>query len=152
MSAMLGHIALIVPRLESAEEFYRRVFAMQTVTREVRLADGLWYGLRPESTWTEVRAAGIEPGMLALRRGQFVLALFPGQPEPGQVFEIGVQMPPLEIRELSRRLPAEVEIIEDALAPEDLLFKDPYGYTWHIYSTGDEFLGIGETAGRWLHI
>jgi catechol 2,3-dioxygenase-like lactoylglutathione lyase family enzyme len=87
------HIALFVPDLPAAETYYRTVFGMDLVGREVLQNDGLWYSLPVDKNWQAAQAAGIVPGMSALRSGSFVLALFHGQATSGQVYVIGLEMP-----------------------------------------------------------
>ena len=79
MSVSLRHIALVVPDLKAAEANYQPLFEMQLIGREAQLGDGLWYTLPFDKNWEDAEAAGIESGMLALRSGAFVLALFQGE-------------------------------------------------------------------------
>ena len=68
MTTALRHIALFVHNLQAAEAYYRRLFAMEIVSREARMEDGLWYALPAGKGWSDARAAGVELGMLALRQ------------------------------------------------------------------------------------
>lgn len=145
----LRHFALFVPDLRAAEAFYQPLFGMKRIGREAQLDDGLWYSLPPDKGWDDAEAAGIEPGMLALRRGAFVLALFQGDAQPGQVYAIGLSMPPEEIAGVRARLPANAEVEVDE--PKSLVFRDPYGITWQI-DRGGEFRTSGEFTGRWLAV
>ncbi len=38
----LRHIALLVPDLRAAEQYYQAVFEMEVIGREALLKDGLW--------------------------------------------------------------------------------------------------------------
>lgn len=78
----VGHIALFVPDLRKAENFYKYVFGMQLLMREAVLDDHKWYTLPKDKGWDDAVAAGIELGMTALRRDAFNLALFQGKPVP----------------------------------------------------------------------
>ena len=88
--------------------------------------------------------------MLALRRDSFVLPLFQGDPKGTDVFEIGVGVTTEEIEGVRHRLPASVEKLFDELAPDDVIFRDPYGFKWHLYDIDEPFVGGGDSAGRWL--
>jgi hypothetical protein len=65
---------------------------MELIGREAELEDGLWYTLPHDKNWKDAEAAGIEQDMLALRKGDIVLALFPGLEKAGQVFAIGLKL------------------------------------------------------------
>lgn len=83
MNCSLSHIAIIVPDLQAAESYYQSIFGMELIRREAELADGLWHTLPFDKRWDEVEAAGVKLGMLALRKGKFVLALFRDVETPG---------------------------------------------------------------------
>ena len=78
MNSSVRHIALFVPDLRSAERYYRSIFDMELVGRETELADGQWYTLPFDKGWGEAEAAGIELGMVFLRKDDFGLGLFRG--------------------------------------------------------------------------
>ena len=145
----LRHIALVVPDLRAAEAYYQPLLGMRLIGREAQLDDGLWYSLPPDKGWVDAEAAGIKLGMLALRRGAFVLALMEGDVQPGQVYAIGLSMNPQEIAEVRARLPANAEVERND--PDSLVFRDPYGITWQI-GTGGDFQTSGEFTGRWLKV
>jgi hypothetical protein len=67
-----SHVAITVPALEEAEAYYRTLFDMEVVTREA--AEGRQ--LPRDKSWKDAHASGIDLYMVALRRGEFVLALF----------------------------------------------------------------------------
>ena len=147
----IRHIALFVPDLQEAERFYEQVLGMVVMMREALLEDGQWYTLRPEKGWDDALAANVEIGMLALERGDFILALFPGRPAAGKtVMEIGISVPAGEIAGVRERLPDTVAIVR--AQEKDLLFVDPFGYRWHIHAAGVAFKSNGEAAGRWLEV
>ena len=149
MVASIKFIALRVPSLRAAEAYYRSVFGMELIGREAWLEDGLWYTLPFDKTWDDAQAAGIELGMLALKKDDIVLALFASDAPPGQVFVIGLNMPTDEIALIRSRLPASTRVDTDQ--PDRLEFRDPYQITWQI-SSGDEFRTAGDWAGRWLEL
>jgi hypothetical protein len=122
---------------------------MALIGREAQLENGLWYSLPPDKGWGDAEAAGIKLGMLALRRGAFVLALIEGDAQPGQVYAIGLRMNRQEIAEVRARLPANAEVERND--SESLVFRDPYGIAWQINTRGG-FQTVGEFTGRWLKV
>lgn len=150
MNSCLRHVALFVPDLRAAESYYRSVFDMELIGREAELADGLWYTLPFEKGWDEAEAAGIELGMLFLRRDEFGLGLFRGDAPPGQVYVIGLKMPMDELARVRARLPQDTQVSEDA--PDYLEFRDPYQITWQIMLSRSKFSTAGVFANRWLKL
>ena len=150
MNSSLRFIALVVADLRAAERYYRSLFDMELIGREAELADGLWYTLPFDKGWDEARAAGIELGMLALRKDEFVLALFRGDAPPGQIIVIGLSMLTEEMARVRARLPGDTQVIEDAL--DRLEFRDPYQIVWQISVPGVEFRTAGDFANRWLKL
>jgi hypothetical protein len=150
METSLKLIAWFVADLRAAEGYYQSVFDMTLIGREAELADGLWYTLPLDKGWTEAEAAGVELGMLALRKDDFVLALFKGDALPGQISVIGLAMPMAEIARVRARLPQATPV--SAYAPDRLEFRDPYQIAWQISLPGDPFRTAGDFAGRWLKV
>ena len=150
MNSSFRHIALVVPDLREAEEYYQSIFEMELIGREAELKDGRWYTLPFDKDWDAAEAAGIELGMLALRKDQFVLALFKGDASPGQVCFIGLKMPSDEIARIKDRLPKDEEVSDNE--PDYLEFSDPYQIVWQISLPEGEFRTSGDTANRWLKI
>lgn len=148
MNISFRHLALFVPDLRAAEEYYQSIFDMQLIGREAEQADGLWYTLPFNKGWEEAKAAGIELGMLALRKDQFVLALFKGGASPGQVGFIGLKMPSEEIARVKDRLPEDAEMSDNG--PNYLEFRDPFQIVWQISVPESEFRTSGHSANRWL--
>ncbi len=145
------HIALFVPDLREAESFYQDVFDMELLMRETVLDDNLWYTLPLDKGWDDAQAAGFELGMIALRRDDFVLALFQGKPVPEKtVLEIGVSMTAGAIADLRGHLSDTVELVKHEYG--DLMFGDPFGYRWHIWPAANVFRSNGESSGRWLEV
>ena len=150
MTNYLRHIALRVPDLREAESYYQHLFSMELIGREAELEDGLWYTLPRDKGWEDAQAAGIELGMLALRKGDIVLALFPGLEEAGQVFVIGLTMTPDQMAEVKDRLPPEAKILADH--PEQFNFRDKVGILWQLAPPGSEFVMNGEVSDRSLEV
>ncbi len=150
MRCSLRFIALFVADLRRAEDYYRSVFDMALIGREAVQPDGLWYTLPGDKSWDDAEAAGIELGMLALRKDECVLALFRGAAPTGQVNVIGLSMPLAEIAGVRARLPNGTLVSE--AAPDRVEFQDPYQITWQISLRGNEFRTAGDFAGRWLKL
>lgn len=147
------HVALHVPDLQRAEEFYRLVFELDVATREALIIGRLiddepWQQLPHTATWEDARLAGIDVQMVGLRRGDLLLALFPGTPQPGTVFLIAILATVEEISAVRDRLPGDtpVEVDQD----DALTFVDPFGFRWQL--CGPEFTGPGDARGRWLEL
>jgi catechol 2,3-dioxygenase-like lactoylglutathione lyase family enzyme len=63
-------LALFVPDLKQAEEYYRDLFEMDVITLEVPQSDGHWYALPTGKDWSDLEKAGISLDTLAwARRG-----------------------------------------------------------------------------------
>lgn len=148
LGVAVRHIAIFTPDLPVAEAYYRNVFEMELVGREVLQKDGLWYSLPFERDWQEAKAAGFDPGMSALRRGSFVLALFQAQATGSQIYVMGLAMPRAEIARVHERLPEGTIVLESG--EDGLAFMDPYQITWQISEPGYAFSTAGENSGRWL--
>jgi catechol 2,3-dioxygenase-like lactoylglutathione lyase family enzyme len=147
------HVALHVPDLQHAEGFYRRVFDLDVVTREALTSgsltdDGSWAQLPRTATWEDVRLAALEVQMVGLRRGDLLLALFPGDPQPGTVFLIAIVATVEEVASVRGRLPGDTPVEVDQ--EDALTFLDPFGFRWQLCGPG--FAGAGDTRGRWLEV
>jgi catechol 2,3-dioxygenase-like lactoylglutathione lyase family enzyme len=146
----IRQIAIFVANLEEAEAYYRKLFSMELIGREAQLSDGLWYSLPQDKGWEDAKEAGIKLGMVAIKNGALVLALFPGKPQPGQLYIVGLNMNQKEIPQVRAQLPEEAEVWEDDT--DSLTFRDRYGIIWQIYPTGTVFRTSGEIQGRWLKV
>ncbi|OGO66647.1 MAG: hypothetical protein A2030_10305 [Chloroflexi bacterium RBG_19FT_COMBO_50_10] len=149
MIPSVSHIALYVPDLQEAEEFYKDLFDMDLIGREAEKEDGLWYTLPFDKGWEDAKASRIELDMTALRKGGFVLALFRGAVPPGQVYVIGLNATKEEIKTIHEKLPPDIKIEE--FHPDRLEFIDPYHITWQI-AVQPVFRTAGDFANRWLNI
>ena len=150
MTGSIRHIALLVPDLRAAEEYYQVVFEMEVIGREALLEDGLWYTLPFDKGWDDAEAAAIDLGVLALRKGDFVLAILRGNAVYGQMYAVGLAMPVEEIAGIRVRLTEDTEVMEEGHA--FLTFRDPYQIIWQISVPGDEFRTAGDFADRWLRL
>ena len=150
MNIFYRHLALFVPDLRAAEGYYQSVFNMKLIGREAELDDGLWYTLPFDKGWDDAEAAGIELGMLAPRKDQFVLALIKGNAIRWQVYAIGLRLPVEEISRVKSRLPSDIQSKYNATG--QLEFSEPYQIVWQISPPENEFRTSGEFANRWLQI
>lgn len=150
MGYTFGHLALFVTDLRAAEVFYQQAFGMDVLFREAEGQNDDWYTLPPGRGWDDAQKAGVEIGMVALRRDNFTLPIFRGEPQPGTILEIGVAVPPEEIEAIRSRLPQSATRLRHEY--DDLFFEDPFGFTWHINASSEGFLSNGEIVGHWLDI
>jgi catechol 2,3-dioxygenase-like lactoylglutathione lyase family enzyme len=148
------HVALLVPNLREAEEWYATLFGMDVLFREGSLDPGdphsdEWGTLPSGFTWDDAAAADVTIGMVALQRGDFVLPLFVAAPTGTQMYAIGLVMDRSEIDQVRGRLP------EDALVESEsegwLAFVDRFGFRWQLTDSGG-FRSAGETGGTWLDV
>ena len=123
---------------------------MELVGREAELPDGLWYTLLFDKGWDDAEAAGIELGMVFLRKDDFGLGLFKGAGTAGQIYLIGLKMPMEEIAKVRARLPKDTQISKDR--PDSLEFTDAYLITWQIVLPESDFRTPGDFANRWLKL
>lgn len=77
---------------------------MDLLFREAEAGDD-WATLPLDKGWEDADAAGIELSMVALRRDEFVPALFEGSPQPGAVHEICFGLEADKIDPVRARLP-----------------------------------------------
>ncbi|HSN93738.1 MAG TPA: VOC family protein [Anaerolineaceae bacterium] len=149
MSVFVSHIALFVPDLQEAERFYKHLFDMELIGREIENEEGMGYTLPFDKSWEDVKAAGVDLHMLALRMGSFVLAMFKGAQAPGQVYVIGLGMTEEDIKAIHSRI--QDGNFATQFRPDYLEFVDPYQITWQI-AVNPIFRTSGDFAGRWIEI
>lgn len=141
------HLALSVPDLRAAEEYYREVFAMDLIGRESWGSDGVAYALSPDKGWDDAEAAGIELQFVALVRDNVILALFAGDGSR-QVQIVGLVLSEAEIAAVRSRLSGDEVMVEHN---DYLEFLDPFELRWQL-ATDREFTHAGELADRWLEV
>ncbi len=139
-----SHVALYADDLRAAERFYARVFAAEVLFREAVDANGVWHTLPLDSGWDDAARAGVELGMVALRRDEIVFPVFARRTAPRI---IGLEVAGEEIAGMRGRLPDEAEVV--AANERQLVFADPFGVEWQIRTRGG-FHSSGEMHGRWL--
>jgi catechol 2,3-dioxygenase-like lactoylglutathione lyase family enzyme len=149
MLTSVSHIALVVPNLQEAESFYQNLFKMELIGREIEKEDGLGYTLPFDKGWADAKAAGVILDMTALRKGNFVLALFRGTQPAGQVYVIGLSTTRKEIKAIHDRLQTDLKL--EVYQTDRLEFIDPYSITWQI-GVKPDFRTAGDFANRWINI
>lgn len=146
MTERYRHVAITVPNLEEAEAYYRALFDMQVVTREAADGRQLPHG----KSWRDAQADGIDLYMVALRRAEFVLALFSEVPSADN--ESGAPRRPLFIGLALSRV--EIDRVRarggDGEVWDGDQFRDRFGIGWQL-GTGD-FVGSGDARGLWLEL
>jgi catechol 2,3-dioxygenase-like lactoylglutathione lyase family enzyme len=148
------HIALLVTPLRPAEEFYRRLFALEVAFREAETAAG-WYTLPADAGWDEAEAAGIALGLCSLHRDAFTLALEEGAGSGcGRLSHLGVQVDAEDLARLRSIAPTlGCQVVQDGQAI--LVFDDPYGVRWEMTTVAYEDprrLSTGARLGHWLSL
>ena len=149
MLTYVSHVALFVPDLQEAEKFYKDLFDMDLIGREIEKEDGLGYTLPFDKGWEDVKIAGMELTMLALRKGNFVLALFNKEEPLGQVYVIGLGTSEEDINSIHSRIQSDITILE--FHQGFLEFIDPYQITWQI-GVNPVFRTSGDFADRWINL
>lgn len=147
MTFACKYVALHVPDLRAAEDFYREVFDLEPLFRESEDANGVWHTL-PELDWDDACERGIDLGMVALRRDELVLALFRGAPAPGTVYELCLGVAPEELDDIRSRVERTATVLETAASW--LRFQDPFGFRWALQPAAASFRSSGEISGRWI--
>jgi catechol 2,3-dioxygenase-like lactoylglutathione lyase family enzyme len=149
MIQSVSHIALFVPDLQEAENYYKTLFTMELIGREIEQENDLWFTIPFDKGWEDANAAGVIIGMSALKKGELVLALFRGDKPLGQVFAIGLNATRDEIDNIYRKLSPEIQIYVHQ--PDRLEFVDPYHITWQI-AVDPVFRTAGDFADRWVNL
>ena len=143
------YIALFVADLRGAESAYRRLFGMDLLFREAGTGDD-WATLPLDKGWEDADAVGIELTMVALRRDEFVLALFQGTPQPGTLHEVCFGLEADEIDAVRARLPKDCVPLTHRRG--FLQFDDSFGFRWTLQELDVPFKSSGEIAGGWLDV
>lgn len=151
MTTSFRHVAIRVPDLRVAEAYYMSLFGLELLGREAEMDDGRWYTLPPDKGWEDADRAGIQIKMLALRKGEVVIALFAGEAPPGQLFGVGFTMTGPEIEAVRQRLPADCTPYFDR--PNRFHFDDRYEIRWQLELPDYQFgMNAEADAGRWLEL
>jgi catechol 2,3-dioxygenase-like lactoylglutathione lyase family enzyme len=146
------HVALRVPDLRQAEEFYTALFGLQVAFREAEVADG-WRTLPEGAGWQDAKAAGISLDLSVLHRDALGLALEragEGFVAGGRLSHVGLEIGDVEMERLRQAAPGlgcQVALDRQGL----LLLDDPYGVRWEL-TTAYNLRSTGAATGRWLDV
>lgn len=145
----MTHIALTVPDVPAAEEYYRSLLGLAIAFRDVAI-NGEWYGLRPGTDW---RAAdGYTAARSTLSNGALVIAIEQGDAcSSGRLQHIGLRLTLEDLTSLRIRAFEHETVVEKNDAGL-LTFRDRYGIRWEAgLAAFDEpaSLGAGARTGRW---
>lgn len=127
----LHHVAIAVPDLSEAADYYRDLFEMAVVFREGQ-AQGR-YGRLPDGIdWPTAVAHGVESGSTYLRRDGFVLALeaTDDDRDPGRVQRISLRIDLSDLGLIARRA-AEMGCAVDERESAAVI-RDRYGIRWGL--------------------
>lgn len=152
LMARFRHVALNVPDLRDAEDYYAALFGMTVLFREAHLREGeaaTWATLPPDRGWDDAAAAGVTLGMVALQRDDLILALFPGAWSGEQINKLGIVMDDQAIDEVAARLPTGTSLVSHRCG--SLEFLDRYRIRWQL-SSRSTFRSSGDMFGSWLDI
>ncbi len=148
----ISHVALKVPDVVEAEHYYTRLFDLRVAFRDLSVGGEQFY-LRPGLTWTDARAKGFEPGLSALARDGFVLALEQSEDRGGgsKLDHIGIEVDESDLDSLAGRLTGEACVVE-VHRTGLLVFSDRYGVRWECSAVRRriEDSSTGARTGRWL--
>ncbi len=150
--ARFRHVALHVPDLRDAEEYYATLFGMTVLLREARLREAeteTWATLPPDRGWDDAAAAGVTLGMVALQRDELIIALFLGTGSGDQINKLGILMDDEAIDEVAARLPPGASLVSHRRGSLELV--DRYRIRWQL-SSRPTFRSSGDIFGRWLDV
>lgn len=149
------HVALTVPALRPAEEFYCNLFQLAVAFREGETTEG-WAALRDEHGWAEVESAGITLGLVMLHRPGLNLSLEAGTggTNPGILSHIGLQCDEGELTRLQALAPDRGCTVLTARA-DLLVIRDPFGVQWELTTNAYDDprrYSHGVRNGRWIDL
>lgn len=151
---VVTHIALTVPALRTAEEFYCALFGLSVAFREAKTAAGL-ATLPPGLDWTEAERAGVKLDQIMLHRPGFNLALETGESgNVGPLSQFGVQWSEADLARLRATAP-ECGCQVLAERADLFVFRDPFGVQWEITTNAYDDparYSNGVRNGRWISI
>ena len=148
---LVTHVAILVPDLVDAEEFYSQLFDTNVNYRQTTI-DGEWFTLEEGMDWPIAEEAGYEPRMSFIQRDDFFLALTAASesddPDQAQYYHIGLQMSEKELDTFlhrSEQLGCEILYRQNGGA----MIEDVFGFEWDIdveWSSKDS----GTPRGPWI--
>ncbi|HEX6678097.1 MAG TPA: VOC family protein [Actinomycetes bacterium] len=148
----LTHVALRVPDLRRAEDFYRALFDLRVASRQAEVADG-WRALPEDAGWREAEAAGITLDLSVLHRDALRLALERAEDAAaagGRLDHLGLEVSEAELERLRQAAPGlGCQVVRER--PGLLVLDDPFGVRWEL-TTAFELRNPGVVTGRWLDV
>jgi catechol 2,3-dioxygenase-like lactoylglutathione lyase family enzyme len=149
----LTHVALRVPDLRAAEQFYASLLGREPAFREAEV-DGAWYTLPAGTGWEEEAAGGARPTMCMIRWDGFAVALVEedagGPGGAGLVDHVGLMAEEDDLDRI-RRLADELGLRVVHERPGLVTVEDPYGLCWEVSLSGG-IASQGERLGNWLDL
>lgn len=154
---LITHVAIEVPDLIKAEEFYTTLFNTDVSYRQTEI-DGEWYTLPEKTDWEAAIKKGVEPEMSFIARDEFFLALAAAEEEDSidyvQSHHIGLQVDEGEFKRLFHRAEeTECAIIHRGQnqGKNYGLIEDIFGVEWDVtvsWSTAESAVPYGP----WLEL
>jgi len=149
----IDHIALRVPDLKAAEEYYCALFAATVLFREAPTADG-WRTLPSWAGWADAEAAGFSLQLSVIGRDRVQVALFAAVeniPASGLLDHVAIEVGADDIHAVRRGIAA----LGGAVQTERngvLIFDDRFGIRWEMTTKPEDYGNNGEMRGRWLDV
>jgi len=143
------HLALTVPSVPNAEEYYASLLGLDLVYRDI-CVEGEWFGLPRHADW--LAADGATARISVLARGALVLVLSDGATSsPPGGCEVGLRVTLADLNDLRIRV-AEHGVDFSENAAGQMRFVDRLGVRWHVGIAAfndPASMGTGARAGRW---
>jgi len=149
----IDHIALRVPDLQAAEDYYCALFAAHVLFREAPTADG-WRTLPSWAGWADAEAAGFSLQLSVIGRDRLQVALFATTediPAFGLLDHVAIEVEADDIHAVRRGIAA----LGGAAQTERngvLIFDDRFGIRWEMTTKQADYGNNGEMRGRWLDV
>lgn len=149
----ITHVAIQVPDLIAAEDFYTTLFDTEVEFRETTV-DGEWHTLAKELNWKDATEAGYQPKMSFVVKDEFFLALDlmddQRSGESSQKHHIGLEMAQEELKALiGRAKETSCSILRKS--EKSALVEDIFGNEWDI-ATDWQPRSTGDRTGNLIKI
>jgi len=153
----MTHVAIVIDqsKLEQAEDFYRRIFALKVAFRETMTEKG-WATLPSDcDVWALAKEQGIRIGLIMLYRGGLAIDLEARTvPEGrGPFSHTGLHVGGQEL-EMVRQHAQDSGCRITYDVPHMVVFDDRFGMRWEVttLSYADPYaLSAGRREGRWVN-
>lgn len=127
----LHHLALAVPNIGAAEDYYRELFQLSVTFREGRKAGR--YGKLPDGIdWETAMAHDVDPGRSVLQREEFALALTerPDANLPTRLDRIALRIELSDLGPIASRAASMGCAVEER--ESGAVITDHYGVEWLV--------------------